>query len=369
MDNKEKEQTIENKEQTKKSNPKLLIFNIIFIIAVLVGVFIYMMNEDGAEHIGEVLGTANHLWMVIGFVFLIMMWLAETINLHIPLKKLYPTQKFTNTLKITMIGQLFNNLTPFSTGGQVMQVYEMNRSGKRTSDSLSILTMKFLVQQITMMLLSLVFIIFQFTYFRQVFQNYIAIGIIGLCINIGMMIMLILIGTKKELIMNVARPVIRFISKIKIGRIQFIKNPEEKLEKFDQSVINFNKQFKMMKDHPKVVAQMAVAGMIQAIMYYAITYAVYKTFGNSGTSLPQIVILQTFLMLLVNIVPTPGAGLGAEGGFILIFGPIFREGTINIATLFWRMYTFYMPMLIGVLFMIPTKRNRTERKESWDKTE
>ena len=87
-----------------------------------------MMNEDGAEHIGEVLSTANHLWMAI--VFLIMMWLAETMNLHIPLKKLYPTQKFTNTLKITMIGQLFNNLTPFSTGGQVMQVYEMNRSGK-----------------------------------------------------------------------------------------------------------------------------------------------------------------------------------------------------------------------------------------------
>ena len=289
------------------------------------------------------------------------MWLAETINMHIPLKKIYPTQKFTNSIKITMIGQLFNNLTPFSTGGQVMQVYEMGKSGKRTSDTLSILSMKFLVQQITMMIFTVLVLITQFKHFQDLFSQYLVIGIIGVSINIVLLVFLISAGTNKEVILKIARPLIRLISKIRIGKFRFIKDADSKIEKFEKSVENYNEQFKMMHTHKKMVAKMAIAGFIQAITYYAITFAVYKTFGNSGSNFWEIVTRQTFLVLLVSVVPTPGAGLGAEGGFLLIFGPIFKEGTINLSILFWRIYTFYLPILIGALFMVPTKRLITKR--------
>ena len=293
-------------------------------------------------------------------ICLVTMWLAETVNMHTPLKRLYPTQKFTNSIKITMIGQLFNNLTPFSTGGQVMQVYEMGKTGKRTSDTLSILSMKFLVQQITMMLFTIMVLITQFRHFRDLFSEYLAIGIIGVSINIILLAFLIAAGTNKEFIMKIARPIIRFVSRIKIGKFRFIKEPDERIEKFSKSVENYNEQFKIMKKHKIMVTKMAIAGFVQAITYYAITFAVYKTFGNSGSNFWEIVTRQTFLILLVSVVPTPGAGLGAEGGFLLIFGPIFKD-TTNLSILFWRIYTFYLPIFVGTLFMIPTKRLITKR--------
>ena len=351
---------VNEKPEMKKTSKKVIALSILFIIAIFVGTFIYMMNAEDVENLGELLRTADYRWVFIGFLCLTIMWLAETVNMHIPLKRLYPTQKFTNSIKITMIGQLFNNLTPFSTGGQVMQVYEMNKSGKRTSDTLSILSMKFLVQQITMMAFTVIVLITQFKHFQDLFAQYLFIGIIGVSINIILLAFLISAGTNKEFIMKIARPLIRLIAKIKIGKFRFIKEPEKRIEKFEKSVENYNEQFKIMKNHKTMVAKMAVAGLIQAITYYAITFSVYKTFGNSGSSFWEIVTRQTFLVLLVSVVPTPGAGIGAEGGFFLIFGPIFKD-TTALSILFWRIYTFYLPILIGTLFMVPTKRLITKR--------
>lgn len=354
--------------EMKHANKKVIIFDIIFIITIFVGIFIYMMNTDGAENIGELLRTADYRWVAVGTVCLLIMWLAEAVSLHIPVKRLYPTQSFMNSIKITMIGQLFNNVTPFFTGGQIMQTYEMNQDGKRTSDSLSILTMKFLTQQVSMIGFTILVLLTQFNYFKELFQNYIAIGIIGISMNIVLLIMLIALGTNKNFVMKMARPIIRGISKIKIGRIRFIKDPEAKIEKFEKSVANYSEQFKLMREHKGMVLNMLIAGVVQTAAYYAITYAVYKTFGNSGTNYLEIVTMQTFLMLLITFIPTPGSGLGAEGGFLLIFGPIFREGTINLAILFWRIYTFYLPILLGALFMIPVKRAITKRRAEAQKS-
>lgn len=348
--------------EVKKTSKKVIIIDIILIAVIFVGIFIYMMNTDGAENIGELLRTADYRWVAIGMILLIITWLAETVSLHIPVKRLYPTQKFTNSIKITMIGQLFNNITPFFTGGQIMQTYEMNRSGKRTSDTLSILTMKFITQQTSMILFTILILITQFKFFKELFSRYILIGIIGIVMNTILLTILISAGTNKEFIMKIARPIIRWISKIKIGKLRLIKDPDAKIEKFDKSVMNYSTQFKIMKAHKKMVLNMFLAGVIQTMTYYAITYAVYKTFGNSGTNYFEIVTLQTFLMLLITVIPTPGSGLGAEAGFGLIFTPYFKEGTINLSILFWRIYTFYLPILIGTLFMIPTKIAMTKRK-------
>lgn len=373
-ENKDKAIIIEDDLQTnqapemKHANKKVIIFDIIFIITIFVGIFIYMMNTDGAENIGELLRTADYRWVAVGTVCLLIMWLAEAVSLHIPVKRLYPTQSFMNSIKITMIGQLFNNVTPFFTGGQIMQTYEMNQDGKRTSDSLSILTMKFLTQQVSMIGFTILVLLTQFNYFKELFKNYIAIGIIGIVMNIVLLVMLIALGTNKNFVMKIARPIIRGISKIKIGRIRFIKDSEAKIEKFEKSVANYSEQFKLMREHKGMVLNMLIAGVVQTAAYYAITYAVYKTFGNSGTNYLEIVTMQTFLMLLITFIPTPGSGLGAEGGFLLIFGPIFREGTINLAILFWRIYTFYLPILIGALFMAPVRRAITKRRAEAQKS-
>lgn len=338
-------------QDVKPANKKVIAFNFILIVVIFVCLFIYMINVDGIDNILQVLRQVDYKWVVGGLVCLVIHWLCEANNLHTPLKKMYPSQKFTNSFKVSMLGQLFNNITPFSTGGQPMQAYEFTKTGKRVSDSLSAMAIKFIITQTALVITTLIVVLFEFQFFAELMKEYVWIAIAGFIVNILAIVIVILAGVKKNLITFFTTPVIKLL-----GKVHVFKKPEKTIEKLDKSIDNFREQFLFMKSEKKMVLKMFITAVIQSFAYYSITYMVYRAFGNSGITFWQIIPTQAFLLLIMTFVPTPGSGLGAEGGFYLLFNTIFKEGTINMSILFWRMYTFYLPIIVGALFLIPTKK-------------
>ena len=343
----------EIQQEIKPANKKLTIFNFILIVIIFVGLFIYMVCVDGMDNIITVLHQVDYKWVLGGLGCLLITWICETITLHLPMKKMYPHQNITNSIKVTMIGLLFNNVTPFSSGGQPMQAYELTKTGKRVSDSLSALAMKFIITQIALVVTTLVVVAIEFDFFANLMQNFVWLAIVGFAINILAIIVVIIAGIKKRAITIFTTPIIKFL-----GKIRIIKNPDKTIEKLDESIDNFRGQFQFMRKQKKMVLLMFLTAVIQSLAYYSITYMVYRAFGNYGISFWQIIPVQAFLLLLMTFIPTPGSGLGAEGGFLLLFNSIFKEGTINMSILFWRIYTFYLPIIIGAFFLIPTKKNK-----------
>ena len=343
----------EIQQEIKPANKKLTIFNFILIVIIFVGLFIYMVCVDGMDNIITVLHQVDYKWVLGGLGCLLITWICETITLHLPMKKMYPHQTITNSIKVTMIGLLFNNVTPFSSGGQPMQAYELTKTGKRVSDSLSALAMKFIITQIALVVTTLVVVAIEFDFFANLMQNFVWLAIVGFAINILAIIVVIIEGIKKRAITIFTTPIIKFL-----GKIRIIKNPDKTIEKLDESIDNFRGQFQFMRKQKKMVLLMFLTAVIQSLAYYSITYMVYRAFGNYGISFWQIIPVQAFLLLLMTFIPTPGSGLGAEGGFLLLFNSIFKEGTINMSILFWRIYTFYLPIIIGAFFLIPTKKNK-----------
>ena len=63
--------------------------------------------------------------------------------------------------------------------------------------------------------------------------------------------------------------------------------------------------------------------------------------------------------------PLPGASGAQEGGFVVYFGKIFLNGTIGMALLTWRFFTFYIFLSVGVgtvlLEKIILKREKNRR--------
>ncbi len=350
----EKNEDIENlEEDVKPANKKVVVFNFILIIVIFIGLFIYMISVDGIDNIIQLLTEVDYKWVFAGIVCVLIHWICEAINLHMPLKKMYPNQKFTNSFKVSMIGQLFNNITPFSSGGQPMQAYELTKTGKRVSNSLSAMAMKFIITQTALVVSTLIVVMFEFQFFANLMQDYLWIAILGFSLNIFAIIIVILAGIKKRLITFFTTPIIKLL-----GKIHVFKNPEKTIEKLDKSIDNFKEQFLYMKSEKRLVLKMFITAVIQSFAYYSITYMVYRAFGNSGVTFWQIIPTQAFLLLIMTFIPTPGSGLGAEGGFYLLFQSIFQYGTINMSILFWRLYTFYLPIIVGALFLIPTRREK-----------
>lgn len=266
---------------------------------------------------------------------------------------MYKNQTFKNSFKIAMIGQLFNNITPFASGGQPMQAYELTKSGKRVSDSMSAMSMKFIMTQLALAVFTTAIILLQFDFLKDLMKDYMWVVVISFIVNFIAIFLVLLAGINKNIILTICKPFIKLGSKLHI-----VKDYDKTIEKFDGSVSNFSTQFKNMKNHKKTILGIFIMAIIQSMLYYSITYVVYKAFGNSGVSYFQIVPAQAILLLIMTFIPTPGSGLGAEGGFLIIFNSIFKQGTINMSILFWRLYTFYLPIIIGAFFLIPSKAKK-----------
>ena len=160
---------ITEEEEIKSTSKKVTIFNFSLIAVIFIGLLIYMFMVDGIDNIILVLQQVDYTWVCWGLLALLGLWFCDTMCLHIPLKKFYPAQKFTNSIKVNMIGQLFNNVTPFSSGGQPMQAYALTKTGKRASESMSILTMKFIVTQLALLIFTVIVVLWELPFFLNLF--------------------------------------------------------------------------------------------------------------------------------------------------------------------------------------------------------
>lgn len=344
------DEVLENPNE-KPKNKKMNIISIILILAIFVGLTIYMITVDGLDNIIQLLKSVDYRWVFGGIGILILWFICDAMTLHLPLKTMYKKQKFKDSFRVAMIGQLFNNITPFASGGQPMQAYELSKEGKRVSDSLSAMTMKFIITQTALAIFTTVIILAQFDFLKDLMKDYMWIVILSFVVNLLAIVFVLLAGIKKGIIVSICKPFIKLGAKLHI-----VKDKDKTIEKFDESVSNFSTQFKNMKHYPKTIVGIFVSAIIQSMLYYSITYFVYRAFGNEGVSYFQIVPAQAILLLIMTFIPTPGSGGGAEGGFLLIFNSIFKQGTINMSILFWRLYTFYLPIILGAFFLIPSKR-------------
>lgn len=339
----------------KKNNKNIV--NIIIILAIFVGLLFYMIYIDGIENMIKVIKNVKPIWVLAGLICMILYWFFESLILYIISKKFYKHQRFRDSVRVTMIGQLFNSITPFSSGGQPMQAISMVNEGKSVTNSATILLIKFIVFQSTLVIYTLGVIIFQYAYFKSFLNNFINLALIGFTINFAVIVFLITIGINKKVVNSILKPTIDLL-----GNLRLIKNPQEKLEKLEESISNFHEQFKSIKKYKITVFNAVIISFLQHTAFFAVTYMVYRAFGYSGASMIKIMSAQAFLMMIMAFVPVPGAGIAAEGGFYLIFKSFFEKNTINLAILFWRNYTFYLPIIIGAMFILfKSRKNKFYR--------
>ena len=138
--------------------------------------------------------------------------------------------------------------------------------------------------------------------------------------------------------------------KISIENVKvFLKKKEERLEKLQNSMIEYHKAAAIIQGHRIFIFRMFVVTLIQRLIHFSITYLVYRAMGLSALGFIDVVALQSVISISVDMLPLPG-GMGiSEGLFLNIFKKIFVGGLLYPAMLLSRGISYYALVLISAV--------------------
>ncbi len=324
--------------------------NLIIIFVALIGIIGYVGLTE-AQNIVSLIHKLDFLWITGVILLMVGYWLLETLTLHFITKKFHPRQKFQSSLQTTMIGQFFNCITPFSSGGQPMQALHMVKTGVPFGIASSCLLTKFIIYQVVLTLYSLVVLCMKLGEFSAKVSGFTYMVVFGFLVNTVVVIALLSIGCFKRFTMQVVFKIINKLEKMKLikdgaGKKHYV------LREFD----SFYKSFEWIKSHKKMILYTVVLSILQLTVYFLVPYFILRAFGLNASAFSMIA-AQAFVLMISSFVPLPGAAGGAELSFFTFFKLFFPANLLNISVLVWRLVTFYLTVCVGMCFTLWQKGN------------
>ena len=318
---------------------------VIITLGLSIGVLLYFLcTTDGITTMGEIILSLKTEWLFIAIGAAVLCWISEGFTLNLLCIHLYPEWKFKKSFYVGMIGLLYSALTPFSTGGQPMQIYTMRKMGMDTGKAGSIIAVKTITYQVVMVLYSLVLVAAKLRFFQTSVSNFSFVTIIGLVTNgtfIALVILFMISATTTDKIVS---SVIHFLHKLKLCR-----HPEERYEKIHSQLEIFHDASRLMGNSVKLYVNVIAVTILQITLNSLIPYFIYRSFNMDTASVSTMVAAQVFVAMVSAFVPLPGASGGAEGSFYIFFGMFFKSAIIP-AILMWRIITYYANILVGGIY-------------------
>lgn len=330
--------------------------NLVIILLSLIGIIGYVSYTAKGDFF-KIFQQARDRWIVVGICLMVLYWLLESIILHLVTCKLHPKQKLRSSVQTTMIGQFFNCITPFASGGQPMQAIHMMKTGVPFGLASSCLLVKFIVYQLVLTVYSLVVLCFKLKEFSSMVNGFTYMVLIGFGVNTVVVIGLICIGCFRKGTVTLTYKVIDIL-----GRLKWIKEVDKKktcvLKEFD----SFYESFRWMGKNKTVIFYMMFLSAVQLTVYFLIPYCIYLAFNLHG-ELTSIISAQAFVLMISSFVPLPGGAGGAEISFLAFFRLFFPANLLNVSILIWRMITFYLTICVGLCFTLWKKDKKSIKKQ------
>ena len=340
-----------------KPGKNLLSF--LFILASIALVFFLAFSNQELSNAWEAFGSLDLKWVACIFLC----WCAYTffdgMNYWAYLRRQGFRMSLGRAVNVALIGFYYSNITPSAAGGQPMQVNSMRKAGIPVGYGTMAVTIRFITNQFMVAVMSLTMFLINRDFVYQQLQGAIWFVRFGWLINLGSVPLVLLAAFKRNWIQAIANWVIRLLV-----RIRLVKNPELAIAKVTETLDTYHTALHDLLRRPGQIAlQFAISTLSLLGLMFSVVF-VYKAFGMNGTPWYHLLTLSFLLFVSASATPLPGASGAQEGGFLLYFNGIFKDGTIGLALLVWRFFTFYLFLMVGVFTVILEKMilRREEKK-------
>ena len=339
----------------------LIYMGITVVALVLIGVF-----ATDLEKIAEALKDFNIWWLMACLGAVLLFWFTDALLLHDITSYMYKTQPLSRSIKIGLIGQYYSALTPSSSGGQPAQVMYMKRSNVPVGTATCIVSIKFVVYELSLCAIFITGMIMRGKYFYVHSTEAFWLTMLGFAFNLIAVSCIILTILNKKLVMGIGKGILRLLARMKI-----IRHVESKMDTFEKTIDDYHTAASYISKYKLRALGSFFISTINLVALYVIPYLIYLSFGYSQYNIFDMLVMGTFVSLAVSYFPLPGAAGASEGGFMLFFTQFFiTAGATAVAMLIWRFLTYYLILIVGSLLVLfdevfsMRRRRRNAKRES-----
>lgn len=330
--------------------------NLILFILIILLTFYIILKDQSMSKIIDVLSSIDLKYILIAIICMCIYLICEAINIGRTLKALGEKSTFYRNIKYALIGFFFSSVTPAASGGQPMQIYYMNKDRISVANSTLSLLINLTSMQIVTISIAIISLFFNYSYMNSILIGLFIIGILLNATALGLLLVSLFSKRMTKGLINIAIKILEFFK---------IRNIEDKKKKLEDELSKYQASAIYIKSNKKVILKTIITTYFQFLIYYSISYWVYRSFGLKEYNILQILSMQSVLFATVSGIPSPGAVGVSEGGFLEIFRNVYSDNILNEAMLLNRGVNFYLFVIISsVIVMLYTVKDKKEEKIS-----
>lgn len=341
---------------------KKLWFNLLIVflvLGVLIGGAFY---DNGIENLADFFRGLNYIWLILAVIFMASYWVLDALNLHLLVRLCGKKYSFREANVNTMVGAFFMSVTPFSSGGQPAQIYQLSKSGLSPGVSTSVIITKTMSNLIVVFTIALVSVLTKGAFYASRIPGFFTLFLIGFLFSSLVTLIYVLAIYKME----IARKIISFVfslpRKIKILR-RFAKYEKKALEEIEL----YSNSAQLLKNSTGILSLSIALQALRQLMFLSIPYLIYLSVDIAHPeSLLSMVAAHAMITIIVTIMPTPGSAGIIEGSGYVFFGLFFEKNLLFPVILVWRIITYYSTVIFGALISVLALRNPSEKSKTTD---
>ena len=332
-----------------------LVISLTIGIAVFLIVFLLTLDKNtmkSFQHMDE-----GFLLLAVVAVFLSVM--VEGLRIQVLAHAIDEKIGFWESVKIFYISFFLGGITPYFSGAIPGQIFLFTQKGICVGKSMMIATIRPIIKSIIFLILTPIL----FFYFSEPLEEYEILS--WLLLFAAMLFSLIFIFI---FVLAVKNP-----QKLKsiiewFKRISFFKNyldrpnVQQKLEGLMSQAIQFNNSYHLMLNHRKEIILAFFYTVVYWFLYFSIAPLLLLAL-EIELDYALVMIIQILIFFLLPFLPTPGGSGVAELGFASLFSFFVPSHLLGIYVGGWRLFTFYLYVLIGALLSLGVLRKWITREK------
>lgn len=346
------------------------------LLLALIAFGIYIMVQlamtvgDGEiKSLESIIANANWTFVILTIAILAVAIAADSMKYALVTDTVIGKANVKTSTKVALLGKYYDNITPFSSGGQPMQIYYLHKKGYTAGQSTAIIMIKYFANMFAWVTMCLCLMAFNSGALYQYVPNdatrnlFIVAGWIGLVVNASMPVLIVLFVIFPRLTTKLVSACIWLLNKIRI-----VKDKEKALKKAYRGVEEFRSAFKIMSKNPWKFFALICLCIIEPLITTALPYVIMVGLGGttdiSWNALFAVMTLNVYASMSVAIIPTPGNSGFAENAVLLAFANIASSVAFWVVFV-WRFFTYYIYILIGMaltLFDVIRKAVKQRKK-------